>query len=252
MTTIDPNALTFPPPEPRDFPTCNPQSLLPLQPPPLCIYPPTLPSPPRASLLDTRFALTTHIVPAAFPRTTPIVPLPDLPQWSSDKNAFKASVKRTTDSTLSTKERQWRGELDRLARDERSWWNCVNRYVRKELREAPGGGITLFCAHANGFTKEVCSAAYLAFLFSFSAERVAFADALCYLKIWEPMLERLVRDFSAKSGYQVDEIWSWEAANHGDSSLINRDVLGGICECLHSVCMHVARCERYLQRTWRG
>ena len=184
MTTVDPSALTFPPPEPRDFPTCNPQSLLPLQPPPLCIYPPTLPSPPRASSLDTHFVLTTHIIPAAFPRTTPVVPLPDLPQWSSDKNAFKASVKRTTDSILGTKERQWRGELDGLARNERSWWNCVNRYVRKELREVrgKGGGITLFCAHANGFTKEVCSAAHLAFLPpSFSAESEAFANARCHL-----------------------------------------------------------------------
>ena len=48
------------------------------------------------------------------------------------------------------------------------------------------------------------------------------------------MLERLVNQFSSESGYEVDEIWSWEAANHGDSCLINKDVLGGICECFMS------------------
>ena len=31
------------------------------------------------------------------------------------------------------------------------------------------------------------------------------------------------------ANYKVDEIWSWEAANHGDSCLINTDVLGGLC-----------------------
>ena len=32
------------------------------------------------------------------------------------------------------------------------------------------------------------------------------------------------------ANYHVDEIWSWEAANHGDSCLINADVLGGLCK----------------------
>ena len=158
MATVDPAALTFPPPEFAALPTCNPRPLLPLQPPPSQrINSPILPSVPRTSLLDTHFVLTTHIVPAAFPRTTPVVPLPDLPQWSPDKNVFKASVQRTTDALLDTKEKQWRGELDGLPRDKRPWWNCVNRYVRKGLREAKGksGGVTLFCTHANGFTKEV-------------------------------------------------------------------------------------------------
>ena len=50
-------------------------------------------------------------------------------------------------------------------------------------------------------------------------------------KIWEPMLHRLVSQLTASSPYEVDEIWSWEAANHGDSCLLNKDKLGGICEC---------------------
>jgi hypothetical protein len=32
------------------------------------------------------------------------------------------------------------------------------------------------------------------------------------------------------SGLQIDEIWTWEATQHGDSALINKDNLTGICE----------------------
>ena len=28
----------------------------------------------------------------------------------------------------------------------------------------------------------------------------------------------------------IDEIWSWEAVNHGDSALINKQNLGAFCE----------------------
>ena len=28
----------------------------------------------------------------------------------------------------------------------------------------------------------------------------------------------------------IEEIWSWEAVNHGDSALINRRNLGAFCE----------------------
>lgn len=28
----------------------------------------------------------------------------------------------------------------------------------------------------------------------------------------------------------IDEIWSWEAVNHGDSALINKQSLGPFCE----------------------
>lgn len=34
-------------------------------------------------------------------------------------------------------------------------WNCVNRYVKKDLSERNRTGVTLFFAHANGFPKEV-------------------------------------------------------------------------------------------------
>jgi pimeloyl-ACP methyl ester carboxylesterase len=74
-------------------------------------------------------------------------------------------------------------------------WNCINRYVKKGSRGE--SGLTLFFAHANGFFKE----------------------------IWEPVLQHLL---SNASGVQIDEVWTWEAIQHGDSALINKDNLGGI------------------------
>jgi len=71
-------------------------------------------------------------------------------------------------------------------------WNCLNRYVRKG---ASGTGLTLLLTHANGFPKE----------------------------IWEPIIRRIL---NSPSGEQVDEIWSWEAVQHGDAYLLNGDSLG--------------------------
>ncbi|KAH9927946.1 alpha/beta-hydrolase [Epithele typhae] len=198
MAPIDPNSTTFTPPDLYELPSSRPQPLLPLRPPPLCIYPPVLPSPPRKSLLDATFALSTHLVPAAWPRTTPEVPLLELPTWTPDKDAFRAAVRKTTTTLMQTTEEHWKGELDALPRNERPMWSCVNRYVRKGLKEA--NGVTLFCAHANGFSKE----------------------------LWEPALLHLVSRYSSIAKYAVDEIWSFEAANHGDSCLINEPALGGI------------------------
>ncbi|KAF9450037.1 hypothetical protein P691DRAFT_811281 [Macrolepiota fuliginosa MF-IS2] len=70
-------------------------------------------------------------------------------------------------------------------------WNCLNRYVRKG---AKGTGLTLFFAHANGFPKE----------------------------IWEPVIQLIINSPSN----DVDEIWSWEAVQHGDSVLLNGESLG--------------------------
>ena len=27
----------------------------------------------------------------------------------------------------------------------------------------------------------------------------------------------------------IDEVWSWDAANHGDSALLNKEKLGSLC-----------------------
>jgi hypothetical protein len=76
-------------------------------------------------------------------------------------------------------------------------WNCLNRYVRQGLDESSSTGITLFLAHATGFPKE----------------------------IWEPTLGHLLSSQDVVG--LVDEIWSWEAVQHGDAGLINASSLTG-------------------------
>ncbi|EIN14493.1 hypothetical protein PUNSTDRAFT_41688 [Punctularia strigosozonata HHB-11173 SS5] len=82
-------------------------------------------------------------------------------------------------------------------------WNCVNRHVLqkspKEGHDSRGKRITLILAHANGFPKE----------------------------IWEPTLQSLI-SHSESADYIIEEIWSWEAVQHGDSALINAKALSGV------------------------
>ncbi len=148
--------LTYPPPEPYTLPTCHPRPLKPLETPPRDLKPPQIPVPPRKSLLDDWYNLSTHIVPAAYPRTTPFIPLPPLPQWIPNKDEFKAAVRRTVDELNAAKVAQWNGELDHLGPNRKPMWHCINRYVRKGFRaDGARKGVTLFMAHANGFPKEV-------------------------------------------------------------------------------------------------
>ncbi|EMD37002.1 hypothetical protein CERSUDRAFT_155418 [Gelatoporia subvermispora B] len=181
---------------------CRPRPLVPLKPlPPLPESLPTLPSPPRKSLLDASYALTTHLVPAAFPRSTPEVPLPPLPQWTPDKDRWRAAVRQTAATLLEARQRHWKGETEEGSR--KLLWVCLNRYVRRALgtpRRARKG-VTLFVAHANGFPKE----------------------------IWEPALLKLVEAHEASGAtYDIDEIWAWEAVNHGDACIVNAANLCGI------------------------
>jgi len=78
-------------------------------------------------------------------------------------------------------------------------WCVVNRFRRKRLvrRGKDGKSLTLFLAHANGFPKET----------------------------WEVALCALL---TSPAGELVDEVWAWEAAQHGDSGLLNDGLLGGL------------------------
>ncbi|PCH38438.1 hypothetical protein WOLCODRAFT_130894 [Wolfiporia cocos MD-104 SS10] len=155
-----------------------------------------LPSPPR-SFLDKEFVLTTHLIPAAVPRTIPDVPLPVQPAWTPDKEQWKAAVSEMSDGMVAMRYKQWNGELI-LPPSRKQLWACLNRYVRKDNN---GNGVTLFFAHANGFPKE----------------------------IWEPALLRLLEAHrTSHATYAIDEIWAWEAVNHGDACLINANNLSGM------------------------
>ena len=151
---FDPNALTFPPPPHLDLPSCNPRALAPFDTPTKTTALSALPSLLRKSLLEEWYTLSTHLVPAAYPRETPYLPVPALPRWTPNKDEFRAAVRKTVGDILSTKERQWKGDFDSLPPNDRPLWNCVNRYVRKGLK-GTGNGTTLFLSHPNGFPKEV-------------------------------------------------------------------------------------------------
>ncbi|KAK2464528.1 hypothetical protein APHAL10511_003507 [Amanita phalloides] len=183
-----------------------PQPLTPLHSPlPIHPHPSTapltpLPSPQRSPYIHPAFALSTHLVPAAHIRTTRFVPPPPQGLFLSPDDRKKLSKEeklRKTDEL-----RIWlldaRGaDVEGKVGYERVLWNCVNRYYRVEPgSEREGKGLTLFFAHANGFPKE----------------------------IWEPTLRRLL----ASSAHLVDEIWAWEAVQHGDAALVNREALSSV------------------------
>ena len=150
---------SYPKPEapwPIQFPVRNLEPLEPL--PPLPSELPTLPCPPRKSLLHPEWILSTHIVPAAYLRTTPLVPVPKIPSFTpgQDKKQRKGVIAALADEIAQMKFQQSKGELKHLGRDKTVLWCCVNRYVRTNGATDSGKrSLTLFLAHANGFSKEV-------------------------------------------------------------------------------------------------
>lgn len=139
------------------------------------------------------------MVPAAFPRSTPDIPFPEMPTWTPDKQEWNANVRKTADAMIALRVKQWNGELESKG-SRTPLWVCVNRYVRKGVREE-GKGVTLFFAHANGLHKET----------------------------WEPTLLELINENrKSHESYIIDEVWSWEGVNHGDSYLVNTERLGGM------------------------
>ncbi|EPQ51881.1 hypothetical protein GLOTRDRAFT_80888 [Gloeophyllum trabeum ATCC 11539] len=191
------------------LPTVHPRPLKPILPPSSSPGPqsplPAVPSPPRQPIppLAASYTLSTHILPAARPRSAPHVPVPaDLSPEAGERIADKAEkrrwVGRVVEWLLEVRKRYAAGEV--LGEDEsgEGLWNVVNRYALKdgEKRGEGGKGATLFFAHATGFPKE----------------------------IWEPTIAHLVAESSASS-ITIDEIWAWEAVQHGDAALLNESLL---------------------------
>jgi hypothetical protein len=123
--------------------------LLPLRLPTGPLRYPALPCPPRHHRFTSSYTLTTHIIPAAFPRSSPFVPLPAVPAHES-KDERAARIQRFTDKLLSL---QAQHVPDQSGTQQTVLWNVLNRYVRKSI----GGtrGLTLLMLHANGLHKEV-------------------------------------------------------------------------------------------------
>ena len=114
---------------------------------------PELPTPQREGLklIDRsrgyEYTLTTHIVPAAWPRSTPDVGYPA----GCDTGGLqdRRALSRVGDELLEVEKRYSRGELPE-GKDEKQYWVCVNRYVRNRLEEVEWKGrkrLTLFLAH---------------------------------------------------------------------------------------------------------
>lgn len=174
------------------FTPATPRPFLPIQPYPVISHSPPLPTPPRKAI-HAAYALTTHLIPAAFPRSVPDIPLPEIPSHSTpDRQAQVGSLAR---ELIGQRACFAQGKLYG-DHSQKPLWNCVNRYVRADNL---GSGLTLFLAHANGFPKE----------------------------IWETMLRNI---FDSPAAPLVDEVWSWEAVHHGDAALVNAGNLSGIVD----------------------
>jgi len=119
---------------------------------------PALPSPPRPPVFHTTphgvYRLTTHLVPAAYPRLAPDIPPHEIPAHipgglpAERRDKIDALAKQI----LQTQNAYEEGRLGGTP-GEKLLWNCINRYVRTPTLSRTAG-ITLFLAHANGFHKE--------------------------------------------------------------------------------------------------
>ncbi|KAK7037933.1 AB hydrolase-1 domain-containing protein [Favolaschia claudopus] len=169
-----------------------------VHPPLLPIYPPLTPPLPNftassRSFPDSRYSVSTHIVPAALLRSTPLadsVPPPPAPESASKAERRAQNAQRV--KWLQTQARRQRG------RHECVLWSAVNRYTRKDAIKGDGSGVTLFLVHANGFPKET----------------------------WEPAILDLL---AIPNGPVIDEVWAWEAVHHGASYQLNSQVPFAAC-----------------------
>jgi hypothetical protein len=130
----------------------RPNLLLPLQEPPQPLEYPALPCPRDHRFSTSTYTVTTHLIPAAFPRVTPFVPLPPVPEHES-KDERRARVERYASESLALHTQH---TPDKSESQPTVLWTVLNRYVRVDC----GAGLTLLLLHANGFHKEVSRKIY--------------------------------------------------------------------------------------------
>lgn len=183
-------------PRPRQPPSTDeqirPNVLFPLQEPPQPLEYPALPCPPRDHRFTSTYTVSTHLIPAAFPRVTTFVPLPPVPGHES-KDERSARVNRYANEFLAL---QTQHTPDKSEPQPTALWTVLNRYARADC----GTGLTLLLLHANGLHKET----------------------------FEPTLRHLFEAADNEKRYQIDEIWALDAVQHGDSGLVNAQNLGSL------------------------
>ncbi|KAF5370536.1 hypothetical protein D9757_010121 [Collybiopsis confluens] len=193
-------------------------AMAPELPPEILNHLPDLPSPPRNPLWhddpSVPYTLSTHIIDAAPFRTCPelksiqqesMVAHDEMIQKKLDPKGRQKMAKENVGKMY-----DWRIQLDESRRAkggkldfyERRLWNSLNRYVKKELHGSPRRkkkGLTLVFAHPIGCNKET----------------------------WEPLILELLK---TPAGRDIEEIWSWEAVDTGDSALLNEGRLNQLSD----------------------
>ncbi|KAG8995007.1 hypothetical protein FRB94_009510 [Tulasnella sp. JGI-2019a] len=158
----------------------------------------------RLHQFNDLYTRTTHIVPSASPRTLAKGALANLNvPPGEDAAARKIRVQKIGVEILEKKKMHERGEkiagVNEMA-VQPQLFNVLDRYTLSDSlsqKESGRTGLTLFLAHANGFLR----------------------------RIWEPTLRHLLSTQS-DNGYFIEEVWSFEAVNHGDSAVLNFGKLG--------------------------
>ncbi len=113
---------------------------------------PELSSPARKPTFSGTWTLTTHLTAACYLRTTPLIAEPEMPPLDTPKDERKRLLWR---ARTALDEIRMSSKAADAGRYPRILWNCVNRYVRKDLDAHNRTGLTLAFFHANGFPKEV-------------------------------------------------------------------------------------------------
>jgi len=102
--------------------------------------------------------LTTHVIPAAYPRTSPALPVPRVAHPSASKEERMEIAADNSKLLLQRREKQIQGEWVGQG-SKKILWNCINRYKSLGPRPTRGKrGLTLLLVHATGFPKEVSQA----------------------------------------------------------------------------------------------
>ncbi|QRW13439.1 alpha/beta hydrolase family protein [Ceratobasidium sp. AG-Ba] len=148
---------------------------------------------------------STHVIQAASPRESPAVktstvlttkPLP----VESTKAERQAAVDMKYAQIMEQRNAIAAGV--KLAPDETPMWITVNRYAPARV-PSDSPGVTLIVAHATGFHKE----------------------------IWDTTFRFIISSLQRNARTSdIAEIWALDAANHGDSALLNEGKIGDIYE----------------------
>ena len=151
----------------RAFASVGPRPIHPLLDPPahLLDSPPSLPPEAASRRPDScpidGYVVSTHLLPAAYPRQAPYVKIHEkiLKHDASDSMIERRrSVQDVAELFRDSRLQYRQGKLSEPnTREEDLLWNVVNRYYPTKRKPEGKKGVTLFLSHANGFHKEVSS-----------------------------------------------------------------------------------------------